>query len=111
MKKGKMILFVIVMISIIMGTYSICSSKPADAIVGKWERVGPIILVRAKVLDFSMDGTVIFDGERGTYKFVDDTHISIGDSEGSAIFEVQVSQDLLTFKDQFGNPQQFTRLK
>jgi hypothetical protein len=76
---------------------SSCSSKPEDAIVGRWKMIDGI-----EIMEFFRDGTVNVVSERGTlggrYQFIEKARIKVEivGSVGSIVMKVSISGLKLT---------------
>ncbi len=93
-----------------------CSSKPENAIIGKWKEING-----TGTIEFFKDGTVIAVDEGmsigGSYKFIDKDRIKmefqgfLGALAGPIVAKVSISDNELTFIMPDGTIEKYKRIK
>ena len=81
------------LVAVLLGTLASCSSKPADAIVGKWKQVDG-----EEVLEFFKDDTLTttYDNSVETYRFVDENRMRVeGAGKPTMVLTVSITGDEL----------------
>ena len=97
------------LVAVLLGTLASCSSKPADAIVGKWKQVDG-----DEVLEFLQDGTLTttYDNSVETYRFVDENRMRVeGAGKPTILLTVSITGDELKITFPNGKTTTHRRIK
>ena len=97
------------LVAVLLGTLASCSSKPADAIVGKWKQVDG-----EEVLEFFKDGTLTttYDNSVETYRFVDENRMRVeGAGKPTMVLTVSITGDELKITFPNGKTTTHRRIK
>ena len=88
-----------------------CSSKPKDAIIGKWHAIDG-----TKTCEFFRDGSYTTNVIGGNYRFVDKNKLrldvgGVGALVGPLILTVSISGDKMTVTDDDGSVRKYARVR
>ena len=81
---------------------------PRRDLTGQWRTAGD---ANAMVWEFSGNGAVTMGSIRGRYTFGDRERIKIETPSGTAVYQIELSDDRMTLKDPRGSKLEFTRVK
>jgi uncharacterized protein (DUF2147 family) len=97
------------LVAVLLAALASCSSKPADAIVGKWKQVDG-----DEVLEFLKDGTLTttYDSSVETYRFVDENRMRVeGAGKPTMVLTVSITRDELKITYPNGKTTTHRRIK
>jgi hypothetical protein len=97
------------LVAVLLGAVASCSSKPTDAIVGKWQQVDG-----KEVLEFLKDGTLTttYDNSVETCRFLDEDRMRVeGAGKPAMVLTVRITGEELKITYPNGNTTTHRRIK